>query len=117
MKKLTIVIAVLFSIFCTKTSMAQQTTATLKSDTVKVWGNCGMCKNRIEKAAKGAGASTASWNSTTQMLIVSYDAGNSSLEKIQKAIAKKGHDTRDFEATDADYNKLPGCCLYERRPM
>ena len=33
-----------------------------KSEEIKVWGNCGMCKKVIETAALKAGASTASWS-------------------------------------------------------
>jgi hypothetical protein len=30
------------------------------------------------------------------------------------AIANAGHDTEMHKATDEAYNKLPGCCKYER---
>lgn len=34
-----------------------------KTEIFKVWGNCGMCKARIEKAVKEEGATSADWNS------------------------------------------------------
>ncbi len=37
-----------------------------KTETIKVWGNCGMCEKKIEKAALKAGASTAEWSERTK---------------------------------------------------
>ena len=82
---------------------------------VKVAGNCGMCETRIEKAAKAIeGVSMADWNKETQMIEVTFDSDITDLNSIQKAIAKVGHDTGKFKATDEVYNKLPGCCKYDR---
>ncbi len=89
--------------------------SSLQTETIKVWGNCGMCKKKIEKAAKTAGAATASWNEETKSLSVSYDAGKSSGLKIQESIAKAGYDTQDVTADDNAYNNLPGCCQYDRK--
>ena len=84
------------------------------TDTIKVWGNCDMCKEKIEKAAKDAGATAADWNSETMKLIVSYDASKSSNKKIQMKIASVGYDTQDVNASKASYNKLDKCCQYKR---
>ena len=43
---------------------------TVKTETFKVWGACGMCKTRIEKTVKTEGATAASWDSKTQLLTV-----------------------------------------------
>jgi copper chaperone CopZ len=86
-----------------------------KTDSFKVYGNCGMCKKRIEKTAKGDGVSAASWDTETKMLTITYDAAKVSNDSIQKKIAAVGHDTEKFEADDKVYEKLPGCCLYERK--
>jgi periplasmic mercuric ion binding protein len=86
-----------------------------KTDTIKVYGNCGMCKSRIEKAVKKEGAATANWNSDTKLLVVSYDDSKVTNDGLQKAIAAVGHDTEKYAATDKAYNNLPGCCLYERK--
>lgn len=110
MKTLNIYVALLFSIFAMNFSFAQ---TALKKETIKVWGNCGMCKNTIEKSAKSAGASYASWNEETKILNVSYTSPTNS-EKIQKAIAASGYDTQEFKADDKAYNNLHGCCKYER---
>lgn len=86
------------------------------SQTIKVWGNCGMCKKRIEKSAKSAGALSADWNADKLQLLVSYDEKETSSLKIQQAIAKVGYDTQDVIADDKAFDKLSGCCKYERKP-
>lgn len=79
-----------------------------------VSGNCGMCKSKIEKAAKAAGASSAAWNEDSKELVVSFDSGNSSVTQIQQKIAEVGYDNAGARATDAAYDKLHGCCKYDR---
>jgi len=82
---------------------------------IKVSGNCDQCKTRIETAAKSVtGVTYAEWRVETKMLHVQFDAGKTSLDDIQKAIAKVGHDTEKYKATDAAYKALPGCCLYRK---
>ena len=88
---------------------------TTKKESVKVWGNCGMCKKKIEKAAKSAGASAASWDSETQLLKISFDDSKTSSVKIQESIAKVGYDTQDYTADNEAYDNLPGCCQYDRK--
>ena len=85
-----------------------------KTETLKVSGECGMCQTKIEKAAKAAGASFASWDTDTKELKITYDTKSSDKTKIQQAIAKVGYDTPDFKATKEAYDKLHGCCKYER---
>ena len=113
MKKLSLLSMVLLGLFFSATSIAQS----VKKETIKVWGNCGSCKKKIEKAAKSAGASLASWDSESHELAVSYAVEKSSSAKIQEAIAKVGYDTQDFTADDKVYDELPGCCQYDRKPI
>lgn len=89
-----------------------------KTEKFKVYGNCGMCENRIEKAAKSVeGVTTADWNKKTKMMEVSFENAKTDEHKVQMAIAKAGHDTDMHKAKEAVYNKLPGCCKYERAPV
>ena len=83
-----------------------------KSETIKVPGNCEMCKARIEKAAKVAGVTKAEWNQKTKALTLVYDPANVKSDDVQRKIAAAGHDTPKFKATTAVYNALPGCCKY-----
>ena len=74
-----------------------------------------MCKKVIEKSAKSAGATYANWNENSKLLKVSYTLNKTSGTQIQQAIANAGYDTQDLTADDAAYNKLPGCCQYDRK--
>ncbi|MDA3883127.1 MAG: heavy-metal-associated domain-containing protein [Bacteroidales bacterium] len=102
----------LISMFLLGTSMVFAQT---KTEKFEVNGNCSMCEQRIETAAKSVdGVASADWNQETKMLHVSYDESNTSMHKIQMAIANVGHDTPMHKASDEVYNALPGCCQYTR---
>jgi copper chaperone CopZ len=85
------------------------------SVTFKVYGKCGMCKKRIEKAASGLdGVSDVNWDEDSKEFIAQYDAVKVSEKEIQEKIASVGHDTEKVKATDKAYNELPGCCKYDK---
>ena len=89
--------------------------AETKSEKFKVDGKCGMCEKRIEKAALGVkGVSKADWNKDTKEMVVAFDASKTSLDKVEAAIAKVGHDTPLYKATTKNYESLPSCCHYDR---
>jgi len=93
----------------------QTVKSTVKTKTFKVYGNCNMCKNRIEDALKNLkGVNKANWNVESKMLTVTYDETKVSLTQIKQKIADVGHDTDAIKANDKTYSKLPGCCQYER---
>jgi hypothetical protein len=85
---------------------------TIKEVEFKVFGNCGQCKTRIEKAMKISEVKFAKWDKTSKMLKVAYITGKISLDSLQKRIAFVGHDTEKYKASNEVYNDLPGCCLY-----
>ncbi len=86
-----------------------------KTEEIKVYGNCGMCENRIETAAKSVdGVTAADWDKDTKMLALTFDESKTNTHKVQMAVAKAGHDTDMHKAKDEVYNNLPGCCKYER---
>lgn len=86
-----------------------------KTDSFKVYGNCNMCKKRIEKAATVDGVSKALWNVDTKVMTITYDGAKTSNEAVQKKIAAAGHDTEKQKADDKIYGQLPGCCQYDRK--
>ncbi|HEY3370256.1 MAG TPA: heavy metal-associated domain-containing protein [Prolixibacteraceae bacterium] len=89
--------------------------AETKIEKFKVAGNCGMCEKRIEKAALGVkGVSKADWNKDTKEMVVDFDVAKTSLDKVEAAIAKVGHDTPLHKADAKNYDSLPNCCQYER---
>jgi copper chaperone CopZ len=110
MKLLLSVIAMV--LLSTTTTFAQIKNS--KTDTIKVYGNCEMCKAKIEKAGTKKNISKVEWSEETNMATITYDAKKITTDVILKNIALVGYDSEKFFATDAVYKKLPGCCKYER---
>jgi copper chaperone CopZ len=125
MKKIKIFLAVFIAISTLQFANAQSDKATArdafnnhtKSQTIKVYGECGMCKHRIEKAALTVdGIKSAIWDVDTKMLLVTYDSfKKTAIDSVQKKIASVGHDTEKYSATNTAYNSLPDCCHYARK--
>lgn len=85
-----------------------------KTETVKIYGNCGMCETTIEKIGTLKNSATVDWNQQTQMATLTYDANKTNKNEILKKIALAGYDSDSFLAPTEAYNKLPGCCQYDR---
>ena len=81
----------------------------------KAYGNCGMCERRIEAAVSQIpGVVSAEWTAEKETLSVKYLGKSVTLQDIKKKVAAVGHDTDEFRAPDDVYDKLHGCCKYER---
>ena len=93
---------------------AQSGTPSFMTAKFTVYGNCGMCEKRIEKAAKIKGVTLADWDVDTKILTIHFDEAKVKPGKVHEAVAKVGHDTDKVRAKDKVYNKLHGCCKYER---
>tara|TARA_R100000306_G_C4267034_1_gene88201 strand:- start:84 stop:521 length:438 start_codon:yes stop_codon:yes gene_type:complete len=79
----------------------------------QVDGVCGMCQERIEKAAiRTKGVKSAKWNVHTHYLSVIFDERKTNLETIHQSVANVGHDTELVTATDEAYNSVHDCCRY-----
>jgi hypothetical protein len=78
----------------------------------KVFGNCGMCKNRIEKAVKMKEVKFAKWDKNSKILKIAFLSPGITVDSLQQRIAAVGHDTEKFKAPDSVYANLPECCLY-----
>lgn len=85
-----------------------------KTEKVKVYGNCGMCETKIEKAGTIKKIASVDWNKDTQMATLTYDAKKTNQDEILKRIALVGYDSDKFLAPDDVYNNLHGCCQYDR---
>ena len=72
-------------------------------------------KEHIEKAAKDAGATTASWDKVSKLLTVSFDPAKTSNDKIETSVAAAGYDTEHKQASEEAYKKLDECCQYDRK--
>ena len=118
MKYVILVFSLLAGLTLTNNAQAQSAepvTAAVQKETFKVYGNCGMCKTRIEKALKDVtGIKTATWETSSKMLTVEFEPSAINLNDIHAKVAAVGHDTDKAKAPDEVYNKLHGCCKYER---
>jgi copper chaperone CopZ len=112
MKTVTKVYLAIMMLVFTTTVFAQ--TKNLKTETVKIYGNCGMCEAKIEKAGNEKNVATVDWNKDSKMATITYDAAKTSKDAILKRIALAGYDSESFLAPDDVYENLPGCCHYER---
>lgn len=110
-KKIVLILVMMISFV----GLAQEKKSKNKKVEFKVNGNCEMCEKRIEKAAFSVkGVKSADWHVDHHDIHLIIDERKCSVEDVKKAIAKAGHDTEDFKATDEDYNNLHSCCKYER---
>jgi len=118
MKTVKITIIVLLAMVLGTNSYAQMqdhskmNMSSVKTETLKVSGNCGQCKARIEKAAKLDGVSKAEWDAKTNILSVTFDTAKTNIDQVAKKVAAAGHDNAKVKADDKVYNSLPGCCKY-----
>jgi len=87
----------------------------LTTASIKVYGECGSCKHRIQNALKVEGIKTANWDENTELLTVQYNDKIIHLDKIQSLVVAVGHDTEKVRANDVVYNALPDCCRYPRK--
>jgi mercuric ion binding protein len=119
MKTLKFIIATVLTIVFGINSYAQMhdhsKMAATKTETIKVYGSCEMCKDRIETAAKVDGVTKAEWSDDTKILTLVYDPSKVKSDDVQKKIAAVGHDTEKFKADNKAYANLPSCCRYDRK--
>lgn len=84
------------------------------TETVKIYGNCGMCEKTIENAGTSKKIASVDWDKNTKMATLTFDAKKTSKDEILKKIALAGYDSDSFLAPDDVYNNLHGCCQYDR---
>ena len=112
MKSISKILMVITVLLSAVNSFAQIKNA--KTETVKIYGNCEMCKTTIEKAGNVKNVATVEWNKDTKMAILNYDDKKTSKDEILKRIALAGYDSEKFLAPDDVYAKLSECCQYNR---
>lgn len=125
MKKIIISVVILatFGLVSCKNEVKKETTTTEKIttntltatvSTFGVRGNCGMCKNTIEKAANSIdGVITADWDKLRKQINVSFDEAKTNLDAIHNGIAASGYDTDKMMGNESAYKNLPACCQYD----
>lgn len=107
-------LAVVFNVAAFGQMNNQEPKTSLKTEYFKVSGSCGMCKTKIEKAAKADGVTEAEWDPGTKILTLVYNPEVAKSDVILQKIAEAGYDSGKFKASEESYNKLPGCCKYQR---
>ena len=123
MKAIKVFMAVALALVFASATEAQDAKANLrnfgpkpKKESFKVYGECEMCKRRIENTLKVDWIKSANWNVESKVLTVQYvlTADITGVKKIKQLVAAAGHDTDDYKALDNIYQSLPECCHYER---
>ena len=129
MKKVILSVAIVMAMGLTSCkNEAKQETETTTTEVSKdmamtdlsfgVRGNCGMCKNTIEKAANGVeGVASANWDVDKKKIDVSFDDSKTDAMAIHNAIAVSGYDTEKVAGSEEAYKDLPGCCKYDHEMM
>ena len=94
-------------------SLAGQKTPFPDKFSMHVSGVCGMCEERIEKAAlETRGVSKANWEADSGELTVIVEPDSFNPDALHINVARAGHDTEWVQAKDEIYEKLPACCHY-----
>lgn len=111
MKKIISIITTVLIVINANNSFAQSSKKT-QTISFPVQGNCNDCKERIENAAYIKGVKEAKWDKKSKTMTVVYRNDKTSLEKIEAAILKTGHNVDTLVAPNEVYNQLPSCCQY-----
>jgi len=61
-----------------------------KTETVKIYGNCGMCKTKIEKAGNLKNIAKVDWNEDTKMATLTYDESKTNQDENTKTYCACG---------------------------
>ncbi len=108
-KTILVAITVLLSFTASKAQIKNTNT-----ETVKIYGNCGMCESTIEKAGNIKNIAKVDWSEDSKMATLTYDTIKTNKNEILKRIALSGYDSDSFLAPQTAYSNLPGCCQYDR---
>lgn len=126
MKKVILSIAIITAVVLTgckneakkeveKTVEATIASVVTKEVTFGVRGNCGMCKETIEKAVKEvAGVTEANWDKVKKEIKVSFEESKTDVNAIHNAVAASGYDTDKVAGSEEAYGNLPMCCKYDQ---
>jgi copper chaperone CopZ len=85
-----------------------------KTETVTIYGNCGMCETKIENAGNIKKVAKVDWDQDSKTATLTYDTTKTNSDEILKRIALVGYDSDKFLAPDNVYDNLHGCCQYDR---
>lgn len=112
MKSIFNILIVLSVVLSTTSGYAQ--IKNTKTETVKIFGNCEMCKSAIENAGNIKNTASVNWNKDTQMAELTFDSKKTNRDEILKRIALSGYDNDEYLSPDNAYAQLAECCKYQR---
>ena len=104
---------------CAKMSKAKaqkvSSDANVSTASIRIYGNCGMCKRTIEGALNEVeGVHSADWDVKSGMLSVAYEAEKVTEDDIKAKVAAAGYDSDTHRAPDEVYANLHACCQNDR---
>ena len=77
---------------------------------IQTSAQCGMCKDRIEKALSyESGIVKSDLDLETKIVIVVYKPTKTNPDKIRIALSKVGYQADEFKADPIAYENLPAC--------
>lgn len=110
MKNLMTLIIITLFVVNTNNVMAQKTKKT-ETIIIKTSTQCGMCKDRVEKAmAYEKGVTSSNLDVDKAEFTVTFKPTKTSPEKIKEAISKLGYDADGIKADQKAHDNLPNCC-------
>ncbi|MGV8813509.1 MAG: DUF3347 domain-containing protein [Gelidibacter sp.] len=86
-----------------------------QTETIKILGNCELCKAAIENAGSIKNEAIVTWNKNSKMATITFDSKKTNRNEILKRIALAGYDSDQYLAPDNAYAQLPDCCKYQRQ--
>jgi len=84
-----------------------------QTDTVRIVtsAQCETCREKLSRDLSYLkGVERTDLDLDTRILMVIYDSGRTTPEKIRKAITRSGYDADELPADPRAYQRLPGCC-------
>jgi copper chaperone CopZ len=82
--------------------------------TVRIDGDCPMCERTIEKVGFVKGEAAVDWDVDAKTAVITFDSTRTTMDAVLQRIAQAGYDNERYLAPKEAYDKLPGCCQYER---
>ena len=112
MKSMFNILMVLLVVLSTTSGYAQIKNS--QTETIKILGNCELCKAAIENAGSIKKEAIVTWDKDPKMATITFDSKKTNRDEILKRIALAGYDNDQFLAPDNAYAQLGECCKYER---
>ena len=81
----------MFCIASTSLTSCEAQVKNAKTETVKIYGNCGMCEKTIETAGNVKKVVKVDWDKDSKLAILTYDSTKTNQDEILKARIQAGH--------------------------